>query len=186
MDQISGHRATTGMLSSTYGRPISLLECFSALDVDRNGYLTAIELQRALAQGGLNFSLATIANIIRLHDTDGNGVITFPEFEKLHAFLGNVEASFQFFDKSRNGCLSANDVQMALSHSGYDLTTPALQSILIRFDPKRAGALTLTEFLALSVFLRSATATFHAFDPERTGYVHLNFNQYLYACSNTV
>jgi Ca2+-binding EF-hand superfamily protein len=38
---------------------------FDAIDKDRNGKLTAMELQSALQLGGLNFSLATVAHIIR-------------------------------------------------------------------------------------------------------------------------
>lgn len=55
-----------------------------------------------------------------------------------------------------------------------------------RFDPSRSGALSLPEFLALTLFLRSATATFNAFDQQRTGVVHLNFNQFLYSAANTI
>jgi hypothetical protein len=38
---------------------------FDAIDKDHNGRLTAMELQSALQLGGLNFSLATVAHIIR-------------------------------------------------------------------------------------------------------------------------
>ncbi len=60
------------------------------------------------------------------------------------------------------------------------------QVVFQRFDPTRNGSLGLTEFLALTLFLRSATATFNAFDPGRSGFIHLNFNQFLYACANTI
>jgi hypothetical protein len=58
---------------------------------DRNGRLTSIELQSALQLGGLNFSLATVAHIIRIHDRQNSGSITFEEFTKLHEFLTNVQ-----------------------------------------------------------------------------------------------
>ena len=66
------------------------------------------------------------------------------------------------------------------------LERQALQAVFQRFDPARSGALGLAEFLALTLFLRSATATFNAFDPQRTGVVRLSFNQFLYAASHTV
>lgn len=53
--------------------------------------------------------------------------------------------------------------------TGYKLDTPALRVVLTRFDPCRNGALQLTEFLALTLFMRSATATFNAFDASRAG-----------------
>jgi Ca2+-binding EF-hand superfamily protein len=38
---------------------------FDAIDRDRDGHLAPKELQSALQLGGLNFSLATVAHIIR-------------------------------------------------------------------------------------------------------------------------
>ena len=43
---------------------------FMAVDADRSGQVNAQELQRALAMGGLNFSLALCAQMIRMHDRD--------------------------------------------------------------------------------------------------------------------
>lgn len=42
-----------------------VLQWFEAIDKDRDGQLSAVELQSALQLGGLNFSLATVAHIIR-------------------------------------------------------------------------------------------------------------------------
>ncbi len=67
------------------------LQWFDAIDKDKNGQLTALELQNALQLGGLDFSLATVAHIIRIHDRDGKGAITLEEFGKLHEFLANVQ-----------------------------------------------------------------------------------------------
>lgn len=68
-----------------------VMQWFTAIDKDGNGELTAIELQAALQLGNLNFSLATVAHIIRIHDKTGSGTITFEEFGKLHEFLTNVQ-----------------------------------------------------------------------------------------------
>ncbi len=35
------------------------------------------------------------------------------------------------------------------------------------------------------IFLKSAVATFSAFDPQRTGHVQLDLNQFIYAAANT-
>jgi Ca2+-binding EF-hand superfamily protein len=122
----------------------------------------------------------------RIHDRDGSGTITFDEFERLHDFLTNVQTSFEYFDRDHNGTLSYEEIHLALSHAGYNLDRPALQVVFQRFDPTRNGSLGLTEFLALTLFLRSATATFNAFDPNRTGFISLNFGQFLYACAHTI
>jgi Ca2+-binding EF-hand superfamily protein len=64
---------------------------FEAIDKDGNGQLSPMELQAALQLGHLNFSLATVAHIIRIHDKTGSGTISFDEFGKLHEFLTNVQ-----------------------------------------------------------------------------------------------
>lgn len=70
--------------------------------------------------------------------------------------------------------------------AGYNLERPALEVVFRRFDPSKNGALSLPEFLAMTLFLRSATATFNAFDQQRTGMISLNFSQYLYAAANSI
>ncbi len=45
--------------------PDQLRQWFNAIDTDRNGQLTAQELQSALQLGNLNFSLVTVAHLIR-------------------------------------------------------------------------------------------------------------------------
>lgn len=46
-------------------------------DTNRSGTLDVMELQKALALGGLNFSLKTVQAMMRLHDKDGSGNISF-------------------------------------------------------------------------------------------------------------
>jgi len=43
----------------------SPVQWFDSVDVDRSGSISVMELQRALALGNLNFSLATVAHMIR-------------------------------------------------------------------------------------------------------------------------
>ncbi|GBG00110.1 hypothetical protein Rsub_12851 [Raphidocelis subcapitata] len=163
-----------GGMAPADSSPEQLRQWFDAIDKDRNGKLTAMELQSALQLGGLNFSLATVAHIIRIHDRSNSGTIMFGEFCKLHEFLTNVQHSFDYFDSKGSGYL------------GYQLDRPALQAVFTRFDPARRGALGLAEFLALTLFLRSSTATFNAFDRDRTGAIKLSFNQFLFAAAHCV
>lgn len=52
------------------------------------------------------------------------------------------------------------------------------------FDPDRQGYLQLAQFIAMTLFLKSAAATFTAFDPENNGQIALDFNQFIYAAAN--
>lgn len=183
---MSGPNKNGAGATASSASPEQLRAWFDAIDRNRNGALGAVELQNALQLGGLNFSLATVAHIIRIHDRSGRGAIAFSDFSRLHEFLTNVQHSFEYFDRDRSGSLSYDEIFAALQHAGYTLERQALQAVFKRFDPAKSGALGLAEFLALTLFLRSATATFNAFDPQRTGVVRLSFSQFLYAASHTV
>lgn len=161
---------------------------FSRIDTNRSGTLDVMELQKALALGGLNFSLKTVQAIMRLHDRDGSGTIDFEEFEKLHVWLSTISNSFKTFDTDRGGAgtLDKGEAQKAVAHAGYRLDPPAFEALFRSFDPDRTNNLCLAEFMAMSVFLQGAGRTFHAFDAQRTGRITLDFSQFVYAASNVM
>lgn len=172
------------------GQPIpdhvALKRWFDSIDVDHDGSLSVMELQAALREGGFSFSLGLVAQIIRQCDGDASTTITFDEFGRLHSFLSTVQKSFIESDTDASGRLSLAEIHAALQRFGYTIDPSALRTVFQRFDPMHVGSLGVHEFLALTLFLRSATATFKAFDAGGTGMVHLNFNQFLYASASTI
>ncbi|GLI59085.1 hypothetical protein VaNZ11_000766 [Volvox africanus] len=156
------------------------------MDKDSNGHISVVELQAALAEGGLNFSLGTTASIIRQCNNTRTGTITFDVFERLHAFLATVQDTFERMrPDSRTGRVSFEEVARTLAALDYRLEPQVRDALFIRFDPLQAHSMGMQEFMALTLFLRSATETFKAFDPADTGVVHLNFTQFLYAAVNS-
>ncbi|GMH33023.1 hypothetical protein BSKO_00857 [Bryopsis sp. KO-2023] len=161
-----------------------LEQWFRAVDADNSGQIDALELQRALAMGNLRFSLATVAHMIRVHDQNNSGSIDFNEFRRLHEFLVDMQNSFNYFDKDRGGTLTPDEVYSAVVNAGFRLDQHAFSAMVRAFDPDRNGQLGLAEFIAMTLFLKSAAATFSAFDPHQTGRVTLDFSQFIYASSN--
>ncbi|GIM11045.1 hypothetical protein Vretimale_14400, partial [Volvox reticuliferus] len=97
----------------------TLRQWFTKVDKDSNGHISVGELQAALAEGGLNFSLGTTASIIRQCDSTGTGSITFDEFERLHVFLAAVQDTFEGMrPNSRTGRVSFEEVVHALAALG--------------------------------------------------------------------
>jgi len=68
--------------------------------------------------GNLVFSLATVAHMVRVHDTSGAGEINLEEFRRLHHFLVTMQNSFNYFDKDRGGTLTPDEIYQAVSHAG--------------------------------------------------------------------
>ena len=82
---------------------------FASVDSDRSGQLNTAELQRALAQGGLNFSMKLVSSMIRMYDVDKTSQLTLPQFIELHKFLVGVQSVFGAADHNRSGQLNLNE-----------------------------------------------------------------------------
>merc|ERR1712008_640931 len=82
---------------------------FLVVDSDRSGQVNAEELQRALAQGGLNFSMKLVSSMIRMYDVDKTSQLTLPKF------LVGVQSVFGAADHNRSGQLNLNEIYTALS-----------------------------------------------------------------------
>jgi len=161
------------------------MQWFAGVDTDRSGHIDALELQRALMQGNLNFSLATVAHMIRMHDTDRTGNISFDQFCAVHQFLGTAQASFMQFDRDRSGQLTLDEISMALNAQGFRLETTAFYALCAAFDPDRSASIGMAEYIAMSIFLQSCSRTFKAFDPQGTGQISLDYNQFVFAAAAT-
>ncbi|WIA18681.1 hypothetical protein OEZ86_005149 [Tetradesmus obliquus] len=157
---------------------------FDAIDVDHSGRLDSKELQRALAMGNLHYGLNDVDQMVRAFDVDNSRSLGFAEFSRLHYFLVNVQNSFQTFDRDRSGRLTPDEVAQALQQAGFQLDGPAMMAMISKFDPDNSASLSLDEYIRSCLFLQTAARTFGAFDPQRTGQVHLSFNQFVYAASH--
>jgi len=93
----------------------ALQQWFNVVDADRSGQVNTTELQRALAQGGLNFSLKLVSSMIRMYDADKNAQLSLNQFIELHKFLVNVQRIFAEADHNRTGQLDLNECVPALN-----------------------------------------------------------------------
>ncbi|CAL8468821.1 g8362 [Coccomyxa elongata] len=161
-----------------------LQQWFNAVDLDRSGAISSGELQQALGYGGMNFSLKVCAALIRLHDRDNSGTISFTEFRTLNQFIMSLQQKFQQYDTSRKGRIEKKGVEQLLQNMGYRLDGPAFDALFSAYDPDRSGSTDMAELVAMTVFLQGAIATFQAFDVQRQGRITLDYNQFVYAASS--
>lgn len=178
----SGRSSSTNMAQQTQQQ---LMQWFQSVDTDRSGAVSVEELQRALAMGGLHFSLALCAQMIRLHDRDNSRTIDYQEFVQLHGFIMTTQNAFYYYDRDRSNSLTRDEVFNALKQAGFQLDRPAFEQLFRTFDPDNNNQLSLAEFMAMTVFLQSCSLTFQAFDDRRTGRINVDFSQFVYAAANT-
>nr|CDS30744.1 calmodulin 1 (phosphorylase kinase delta) [Hymenolepis microstoma] len=104
----------------------SFKEAFSLFDKDCDGSITIEELGEVMRSLGLNPTDAELGDIINEGDIDGSRTIDFPEF--LTLMTKNIEeidekeeikATFEIFDKDRNGSISADELRQAVFFSNY-------------------------------------------------------------------
>ncbi|ERN06615.1 hypothetical protein AMTRI_Chr01g135250 [Amborella trichopoda] len=62
-----------------------LCDLFRAFDRDGNGYITAAELARSMANLGHPLTFRELTEMFKEADSDGDGVISFPEFAAIMA-----------------------------------------------------------------------------------------------------
>ena len=187
-----------------------MTQWFESIDTNRDGLLDAKELQKALAMGNMKvmertklrprwevggrltkkpiqFSLATVAQMMRIHDSSRNnaGTITFADFTSLHMLLKSFSETFHRHDVNKAGRLNLQQVQQAVQAVGHTLDEAAFLAVSRSFDPNHTHDMGLPEFVALCSFLESARATFVAYDPQRTGIISLNYSQFCYCAAQT-
>ena len=61
--------------------------------------------------------------------------------------------------------------------AGFHLDAPVFSALFNSFDVSRKRQIGLPEYIAMTLFLQSATATFRAFDPQQQGHITLTFDQ---------
>ncbi|KAF0982471.1 hypothetical protein FDP41_011401 [Naegleria fowleri] len=161
---------------------------FDAVDTDRSGKITWIELQKALTQPGGEFTGRVFnercaRRLIKMFDKNGNGEIDFEEFVQLHQFLLQMKQGFEFVDKDKSGTLSFQEVSTALMQSGYRIGINVVQKMFNMVDVQRKGFLNFDGYIELCVFVGSIRNAFQPRDIYRNGTAMFTFDQFLEACT---
>ena len=161
----------------------ALQQWFYAVDTDRSGQVNAAELQKAMAQGGLNFSMKLVSSMIRMYDADRTAQLSMQQFIQLHQFLVKVQGVFAGADRNRSGQLDLNEIFAALQQLGYNLDRQpggAFYTLCQSYDYDRKGVIGLDSFIAMAVMIENAQRLHAAFDPQRSGRATFDFNQFIW------
>ena len=101
---------------------------FNAVDQDKSGQISFLELQKALVNGdGTYFNDEACKYLIKMFDTDKSTTLNVHEFGALFRFVHESKALFETFDKNKNGFLEQDEFTQALTDMGYSLSPTSVQ-----------------------------------------------------------
>lgn len=116
---------------------------------------------------------------IAIFDFDGNGTLSYPEFEKLLETLAQWTQLFQSADKDRSGKLSNLEVKNCLRGLGFNLPEGTLDKMMASVDDDASGYLGFDEFVLLLCIASSLTSRFRSFDSRNMGFATLDYASFM-------
>ncbi|GAA5957518.1 hypothetical protein JCM3765_001166 [Sporobolomyces pararoseus] len=161
---------------------------FDAVDLDRSGYITQIELKQALVNGDWQpFDDETVKMLIRLFDQDGSGTIGFQEFVGLWNYIKEWQSVFKNFDIDRSGTIEPIELSQALNTFGYNLSPQLIHLLQTKYNNQphlhpRQGAsrgITFDRFVRCCVTVRQLSESFKTVDQGRTGWINISYETFM-------
>lgn len=131
-----------------------LKKIFEKFDKDKSGKLEAPEIEGVLKEKGLPADRAAL--VVRLSDKDGDGAISFEEFQNSLNVLaeakddpkGAATKLFNELDADHSGYLDENEVYNFLHYLNPEKAThEEAQKIIAKYDADKDGKLTQEEAL---------------------------------------
>ncbi|KAI6111988.1 hypothetical protein EDD16DRAFT_1605411 [Pisolithus croceorrhizus] len=157
---------------------------FSSVDTDRDGAITATELQSALANSDLSpFDIDTIKLLMDFFDHDRDGMIGFEEFQRLSRYIKDWQNVFRHFDRDRSGTIDGSELRSALSRFG-SVTTPFFsRGEEPSNTPDYRGivptGISFDRFVRACVVVKQLTETFQRLDVDNDGWIQVDYDQFM-------
>lgn len=181
----SGAQPQYGQPAPGYGAPHvdpNVLAWFQAVDADRSGRISALELQQALTNNDwTRFSLQTCYGMIGLFDRDFSGSIDINEFGQLWGFINQWRQVFNSYDNDRSGNISHQELHRAFTQLGYRLSSNFVNVAMYKFDTDLRRSLTFEGFISCCMMLQQASHHFQQKDTRRVGQAQYNYEDFMYA-----
>ena len=99
--QAAHHQQQPGYSQHGNNQQPNLWGWFAAVDTDRSGSISALEMQRALSNGFSQFNIETVQLLMNMFDGNQSGQIGFEAFQKVFEFINQWAKIFQGYDTDR-------------------------------------------------------------------------------------
>jgi len=153
---------------------------FQAVDGDRSGRISAVELQQALTNNNWShFNAETCRLMIGMFDSNRNGQIDINEFAALWKYVQDWKNCFDSFDRDRSGTIDSNELSQAFATFGYRLSPQFTQLCVRVFDRNSRNSMKLDDFIQCCVMIKTLTDKFRQRDTSMQGVVNINYEEFL-------
>ncbi|XP_065828642.1 programmed cell death protein 6-like isoform X2 [Oscarella lobularis] len=183
-----GGYAPSGPSGAPPGVDPTLFAWFQAVDADRSGSISSVELRQALVNGNWShFNQETCRLMIGMFDKDKSGTIDVHEFAALWKYIQDWKSCFDSFDRDRSGSIDAGELHQAFTSFGYRLSIDFCRLCVHQFDRADVNTMKLDDFIQCCVMLKCLTDAFRRFDVHQTGVINVSYEQFLeMALDNTL
>eukprot|EP00112_Aurelia_sp_Birch-Aquarium-sp1_P018447 Seg4401.1 transcript_id=Seg4401.1/GoldUCD/mRNA.D3Y31 product=Calmodulin protein_id=Seg4401.1/GoldUCD/D3Y31 len=133
-----------------------LTQIFAIFDQDNDGQIAASELRNIIGSLGQSTTEAEIMDMVDSIDSDGNGLIEFPEF--LAMVNGKLSKSrqreqlqkiFKIFDTDGSNEINAENLKRMFSIFGQDFKEKEIANMFAEADYDQDGKVGLEDFLKM-------------------------------------
>lgn len=127
------------------GKPVDenfLRNVFQQVDKDRSNAINSAELQACLSNGTWEpFNAETVKLMVAMFDKSSRGQLGFEEFKQLWKYIEDWRQCFQSFDKDKSGNINKEELKLALTTFGYQLTDSFYDLLMLKFVKNNQGEL---------------------------------------------
>ncbi|KNC54951.1 uncharacterized protein AMSG_12329 [Thecamonas trahens ATCC 50062] len=142
-----------------------LEDVFNLFDADRDGTISASELEKVLRDLGQEVDHDELVEMIAEVDEDGNGVIDFDEFclmmsrrMKDSDLQSNIASVFSLFDPDETGAATPDAIVSVFASVGETITRADAVRLLRAADADHDGYVTLDDLLDVMGITRSGSS----------------------------
>jgi len=173
-----------------YGQPQmdpSVVAWFQAVDLDRSGQISGIELQQALTNNDWShFSAKTCYKMIGMFDRNHTGTIDLNEFNSLWNYINQWRGVFAAYDMDRSGNISEGELFTAFRQMGYNLSNNFVSTVVWSYDKTGRRQLPFESFISCCITLQSMTESFKRKDTAMSGRAQLSYEDFMNIAVNNI